>query len=128
MYNEEEASFSDIPKIPGLHEPPGPPENCPSCVSSDQVSDKMACSPTRTPPGVSYIGNTYHVDDYVLFRSQAEHDPAQIGRVIDIHFPPLKSKKFTEHTIITLQLLGRMASVKGIESVFINEVSLFSLH
>ena len=103
MYNETDGSFSDI--VNTLAMPSPPPDNCPNCLLTSQNADDLACISVKH--GVSYLGTTYHPNDYALFKS--EDGPAEIGRIKFIELPSTSSGE----THISYHPLGHMHS--GIE-------------
>lgn len=123
MYHESDASFSDLPESPAGFSF-GPPDNCLPCLLTSQHSDELSCLGNNA--GISYLGTTYHKDDYALFKSQDKSSPAHIGKIEKIQLPTAtrSSIKSTQETIITFQLLGRMTDgVKGTTDMFLDEVS-----
>ncbi|KAK7058661.1 hypothetical protein VNI00_002297 [Paramarasmius palmivorus] len=83
-----------------------PPENCPVCVSRDQK--EMDQGPREIDDGraVFYQGQSFHLHDFVLFRSVEEDQPARIGQISKIVFP--KGQCHADNIEVELKRLGRI--------------------
>lgn len=68
-------------------------DHCPSCVAMEEDNDKFQCrdevrsqgqrkNKNKEDLGIVFDGNTYHVFDFVLYRS--EQGPSKIGQIIEI--------------------------------------------
>lgn len=71
-------------------------DHCPSCTALEEDNDKVQCwdegrsrgrdkTKTKEDLGIVFDGNTYHVFDFVLHRS--EQGPSKIGQIIEIIRP-----------------------------------------
>ncbi|KAI0718349.1 S-adenosyl-L-methionine-dependent methyltransferase [Cerioporus squamosus] len=100
VYNQGEGSFTDEESssaLQGLQ----PPDNCTVCLAAAQQHHET--TPSLTRDGLTYLGNTYHADDYALVR--ATEGPAKVARIVSFH-----EKKASSPTV-TVQLLGRMVDL-----------------
>ncbi|KAF9011170.1 hypothetical protein BDQ17DRAFT_1233710 [Cyathus striatus] len=85
-----------------------PPDNCPICLLQSQQRQDMTDQELHDSTGrhgVSFAGKIYHIDDFVLYRS--EKGPANIGQIKQINFPIKSNKKAT----FTLIKVGRISCI-----------------
>ena len=105
-----DGSFTDL--TIGVGDVLGPPDNCPACLLGVQrANDK---EPVVISGGLSYLGKTYHHNDYVLIAEPAPKAPASIGIITRIQRE--KSTNGGPTLMVTVRLLGRMADLLSEES------------
>ncbi|TFK90087.1 hypothetical protein K466DRAFT_661043, partial [Polyporus arcularius HHB13444] len=115
VYNQADGSFTDSDEdstsdITTL----GPPDNCQVCLAAAEQRHETAPSLSRDE--LTYLGQTYHADDYALVR--ATEGPAKVGQIISFH------DKRTSSPTVTLRLLGRIVDLASSMA----EGSLLLLH
>lgn len=113
-----------------------PPNNCFTCDIYKDTVDKCVYAPLKivtdqgTVEGVAYGGNSYHIYDFVLYRSE-EKGPAHIGYITNITFPVRETA--TSSPKIYLQCVGRVNTIMKTNPAVLNglikdEVRHISLH
>jgi DNA (cytosine-5)-methyltransferase 1 len=97
-----------------------PPDNCPVCLLHEQRDQESYGR--KLLDGVAYDGQSYHLDDFVLFR--AESGPAHIGYITNILFPVKATSRAP--TVVTVKRVGRVSDLVGVlpSSVIKDEVSV----
>ena len=106
MYDENDGSFTDVNTSDG--DALDPPDNCPSCLlNAQRESDLM---PTLVRGGVSYLGTTFHHNDYALIANTKEASaPALVGMLLRIRSGRLADGP--QGVLVTVRLLGRMTDL-----------------
>ncbi|RDB29208.1 DNA (cytosine-5)-methyltransferase 3 [Hypsizygus marmoreus] len=88
-----------------------PPQNCPVCPLIEQHLEEQVDRRLRDeqgiPNGVAFLGQKYHLEDFVLYR--AEKGPAHIGYITGVHFP-IKETSVVASTL-TIQRVGRISTI-----------------
>ncbi|TBU32705.1 S-adenosyl-L-methionine-dependent methyltransferase [Dichomitus squalens] len=107
MYDDLDGSFKDVDTSDG--DALDPPDNCPACLLSTQRQSDLV--PTIIRGGMTYLGSTYHHDDYALISNAKQKKvPALVGMVIRIR-PKRQDDKIEGTIVVTVKLLGRIADL-----------------
>ena len=122
LYNLQEGSFISTPNHQEILSKK-PPDNCPVCLKSEQKEDEANPSRIADGEGFSFMGENYHLEDFVLVRSAAcPHEeppntcasckrvqPGIIGQIIDIKWA-MHARHFDKNNV-TIRMLGRISDI-----------------
>lgn len=124
LYNMEDGSFITIPDQQHLLYQ-DPPDNCPVCLISEQKQEEAF--PNQIKDGLAIMGQTYHLNDFVLVKSEAcphkeppnicdackRVQPGTIGQIIRLKWS--KHPRHSDKNHVTIRLLGRIGELTGVE-------------
>ena len=96
-----------------------PDDNCPICwrVVDQRVEEdwRTVKDEQRIDIGIAYLGQKYHFEDFVLYRS-GEKGPAKIGYITGFKIP--KKDSSNSSVIIVMKCVGRITDLAKIAPPF----------
>ena len=127
LYNLQEGSFISTPNHQEILSKK-PPDNCPVCLKSEQKEDEANPSRIADGEGFSFMGENYHLHDFVLVRSESCYheeppntcasckrvQPGLIGQIIDIKWA--KHPRHSDKNNVTIRMFGRISEISEVDS------------
>ncbi|KAG5635917.1 hypothetical protein H0H81_009679 [Sphagnurus paluster] len=114
IYDIKMATYTSIDGVRHAMTVNNPPDNCPVCPLLEQREQEGIESPLRSGDrinGIAFGGQTYHYEDFVLYR--ADEGPAHVGYITDFKIlPPKSDGKIC--TQVFVKRVGRVASLGNV--------------